>query len=229
MKRVIWGIVLAALILSGAAKSEEKVKLPDPALKAGTGINEVLKSRRAVRSYAEAPLSMAELSQLVWSAQGITDPKTGHRAAPSAVASYPLKLYAVVKPGGVKGLEAGVYLYEPKAHSLVLTKQGDLYPEVLKANAFFNKWIKSTDVVFVVAGMPGILQKTMPESGTRFMDLEAGMAAENLMLTAVSMGLGCCPVGGFTDKKVAAALGMDKDTQALLLVPVGKREAQSSQ
>jgi SagB-type dehydrogenase family enzyme len=229
MKKVIWGTVMAALVFGAAAYSENKVKLPEPLLKGGMELNQVLKTRRSIRSYKEEPLSLDELSQLVWSAQGITDPKTGHRAAPSAVARYPLKLYAVVKPGGVSGLKPGVYLYEPKDHSLSLTKEGDLYPEVLKANAFFNKWIENTDVVFVVGGVPGILQKTMPESGAKFMALEAGMAAENLMLTAVSLGLGCCPVGGFKDEKIAATLGMDKDTEALLLVPVGKREAQSSQ
>jgi len=224
MKRIISGMALLVLGLGFRVWAAESVPLPEPSVSGGLPLNEVLKSRRSVRDYKAAPLSLEEFSQLLWSAQGITDAKTGHRTAPSAVARYPLKLYAVVKSKGVTGLEPGVYLYQPKGHRLSVMKKGDFYQELIKANAFFNKWISDTDVVFVVGGMPGILQKVTPESGNRFMDMEGGMAAENLMLAAVSLGLGACPVGGFTDSKVSKALGIPEDTQVMLLVPVGKKQ-----
>ena len=223
MKKILVGLVFVVVLVAGKIYSAESVKLPEPQITGGAPINEVIKARRSVREFKEIPLSLQELSQILWASQGITDPKTGHRAAPSAVASYPLKLYLVAKQGGVTGLPAGVYLYEPKDHSLKEVKKGDFYSELVKDTAFFNKWISTTDLVFVFTGSATYMTATIKETGWMFVDLEAGMAAENLMLTAVSLGLGCCPVGGFTDKKVSELLGIDKNAKTLLLVPVGKK------
>jgi SagB-type dehydrogenase family enzyme len=224
MKKFFLACCAAALIFCGAAAFAESIKLPAPDIKGGAPFNSVVQSRRSVRDYKEVAISLQDLAQLLWSAQGVTDPKTGHRAAPSAVASYPLKLYAVVKPGGVTGLDAGVYLYEPKDHSLAVVKKGDLYPELLKAVAFFNKWISKTDVVFIFTGSGTFMTRTVEESGWMFVDEEGGMASENLLLQAVSMGLAGCPAGGFTDKKVGKILGLDEKSKTLLVVPVGKPE-----
>jgi SagB-type dehydrogenase family enzyme len=225
MKRII-GSVLLAMLIAGETLAAESIKLPAPATSGGMAINQAIQTRRSVRSYKPDAMSLQEVSQLLWSAQGITDPKTGHRAAPSAVASYPLKLYMVVRPEGVTGLDAGVYLYEPKDHSIEVVKKGDSYAELIKDTAFFNKWMKDTDVTFIFGGKPGLLQK-MGDMGPLYMHLEAGMAAENLGLESVSLGLGRCTVGGFTEKKVAATLGIEKDVEVLLLVPVGKTGASS--
>ena len=224
MKKVILGIALLAMVFSARVFGEESVKLPAPDTKGGAPFNQVVNSRRSVRSYKEVPISVQDLSQLLWAAQGVTDPKTGHRSAPSAVASYPLKLYAVVKAGGVTGLDAGVYLYQPKDHSLAVVKKGDMYPELLKAVPFFNKWISKTDVVFIFTGAGTFMTKTIDDTGWMFVDMEGGMASENLMLQAVSMGLGSTPAGGFTDKKVGKILGLDEKAKTQLLVPVGKPE-----
>jgi len=223
MKKTLIGLVLMGLLFAGGIYSEELVKLPSPETRGGMPINEVIQARRSVREFKEIPLSLAELSQLCWSAQGITDPKSGHRAAPSAVASYPLKLYVVVKQGGVSGLPAGVYLYAPKEHSLELIKKGDFYEQMVRDMPFFNKWVSQTDVTFVFTGSATFMTAMSKETGWMYVDLEAGMASENLMLTAVSLGLGCTPVGGFTDKKVSELMGIDKNAKTLLLVPVGKR------
>ncbi len=223
MKKLLIGLILAAAVIGTGAFPAETVKLPAPALKGGAPLNEVISSRRSVREFSELPLSLAELSQLCWAAQGITDPQTGHRAAPSAVASYPLKVYVVVKEKGVTGLAGGVYLYQPKDHSLEVVKKGGYYAELIKDTAFFNKWIAKTDVTFVVTGSATFMTGTIKETGWMYVDLEGGMAAENLMLMAVSMGLGCTPVGGFTDAKVSELMGIDQKAKTLLLVPVGKR------
>ena len=105
-----------------------------------------------------------------------------------------------------------------------MVKKSDSYLELIKDTAFFNKWMKDTDITFIFGGKPGLLQK-MGDMGPLYMHLEAGMAAENLVLESVSLGLGRCTVGGFTEKKVADTIGIEKDVEVMLLVPVGKPKA----
>jgi len=223
MKKILTGLMLIILFLSLRLYSEELVKLPLPEIKGGAPFNEVINTRRSIRDYQEIPLNLKQISQLAWSAQGITDPKTGHRSAPSAVASYPLTLYLMVKENGVSDLPAGVYLYQPESHSLKLVKKGNFYPELLKTMPFFNNWVSQTNVTFIFTGSANYLTTILGEMGWTYVHLEAGMASENLLLSAVSMGLGACPVGGFTDKKTSNLLGIEKGAKTLLLVPVGKK------
>lgn len=214
---------IALLVFAGApAAALEIMKLPPPEITGGMGLHQAIQQRRSIRDYREAPISLRDVSQLLWAAQGITDAKTGHRAAPSALAAYPLNLYAVVKEGGVTGLPAGVYRYEPKEHGLAAVKKGNFYPDVVAAMSFFNNWVKKSDVVFIFTGSSTLLQKLAKETGQAYTALEAGMAAENLLLESVSLGLGRCTIGGFKSENVTRLLGIDKDLRILLIVAIGQ-------
>ena len=216
--------ILVVLLPAVQAEALESVKLPAPEITGGMAVNQAIQARRSIRKYREAPISLRDMGQLLWSAQGITDPKTGHRAAPSAVATYPLQLYAVVKEGGVTGLPAGVYLYEPKNHGLAVVKKGNFYPDLVAAMSFFNSWVKKSAVVFIFTGSSTLIQKLSKETGLMYTDLEAGMAAENLLLESVSLGLGRCTIGGFKSEKITGLLGIDKDLRVLLIVSIGQTE-----
>ena len=98
------------------------VKLPEPRHDSDVSLEQTLLQRRSVRNYVGEPLSLQEVSQLLWATQGITDPR-GLRTAPSAGALYPLEVYVVV--GSVQSLSPGVYRYEPDEHQLVKTVDGD--------------------------------------------------------------------------------------------------------
>ncbi|MCX6005455.1 MAG: SagB/ThcOx family dehydrogenase, partial [Chloroflexi bacterium] len=98
-------------------------KLPEPRLKSDVSLEEALLARRSIRQYANAPLSLNDVSQLLWAAQGITD-SSGKRTAPSAMATYPLEIYLVA--GNVENLAAGIYLYVPAGHELKKIKDGDV-------------------------------------------------------------------------------------------------------
>ena len=224
MKKITIIAVSLALLLAAGALALENVKLPPPEITGGMAINQAIHARRSIRNYREAPISLRDLGQLLWSAQGITDTKTGHRAAPSAVATYPLKLYAVVKEGGVTGLPAGVYLYAPKDHGLTIVKKGNFYPDVVASMHFYNSWVEKSAVVFIFTGASTLIEKMSKDSGMLFTDLEAGMAAENLLLESVSLGLGGCTIGGFKSEKAAALIGIDKNVRLLLIVSVGRPE-----
>lgn len=126
---MIWLLLPAVLLLlfwfrvagadSGAPKT---LDLPEPRLKSECSIEQALLLRRSGRSYAGVPLTLAEVSQLLWAAQGVTD-RRGLRTAPSAGALYPLETYVLVSK--VEGLPAGVYRYQPHQHGLVETATGD--------------------------------------------------------------------------------------------------------
>ncbi len=86
------------------------IRLPAPYYDGNTSVEMALLKRRSIRSYSNEPLSLAEISQLLWAAQGITDSR-GYRTAPSAGALYPLEIYIVA--GRVKDLSQGIYKYRP--------------------------------------------------------------------------------------------------------------------
>ena len=91
------------------------IELPEPRTDGGTSVEQALRQRRSVRTFAAKPLELAEVAQLLWSAQGITG-RDGLRTAPSAGALYPLEIYLVA--GNVNGLPAGIWHYLPGHHRL---------------------------------------------------------------------------------------------------------------
>ncbi|MCK5419141.1 MAG: nitroreductase family protein, partial [Desulfobacterales bacterium] len=93
------------------------IQLPEPRYDGDVSIEHALRMRRSVRSYKEDPLNLSEISQILWSAQGITNPR-GFRTAPSAGALYPLELYVVA--GNIKNMPPAIYKYVPHDHALVM-------------------------------------------------------------------------------------------------------------
>jgi SagB-type dehydrogenase family enzyme len=172
-----------------------------------------------VRAYRDEPLALAEVSQLLWAAQGITDPASGHRTAPSAGALYPLELYVVA--GRIDGLPPGVYRYVPRAHSLTPVKNGDqrkaLYESVLRQSA-----VRDAPAVLVISAVYERTTGKYGERGIRYVHMEAGHAAQNALLQAVALGLGAVVIGAFDDDGVRQAVGMPAAEQPLYVVPVGK-------
>ena len=110
----------------------DKIVLPEAAHDSHTSVERALLERRSVRQYRDEPISVADLSQLLWAAQGVTQ-ASGLRTAPSAGALYPLEVYAVV--GTVDGLPAGIYRYDPQAHDLTRTVTGDRRAALSQASA----------------------------------------------------------------------------------------------
>ena len=137
-----------------SVSNSSKIKLPSPRYNSGVSIEQALLKRRSVRKYKAEPLTIAEVSQLLWSAQGITNPN-GFRTAPSAGALYPLEVYLVV--GEVKGLSKGIYKYLPKQHELLKIKDGDARRELAIA-ALEQSWVKDAaiDIVFAAKEVSGM-------------------------------------------------------------------------
>jgi len=220
MKKTLAIMVLMGLSWTNLAGAQTIMKLPAPDSQSGNPLNQLLQSRRSIRAYQDSVLNLNEISQLSFSAQGITEPKTGFRSAPSAGAIYPLSLYVAVK-NSVKELKPGIYLYLPETHSLKLIKTGDFFDQIIKS-ALNQSWMKKANAIFILTANPEKISGKYKDRAERYIFIEAGMSAENLLLQAVNLGLGACPVGAFYDQAIAQILNLPAEQKVLLLLPVGK-------
>lgn len=224
MKRVV--LLLVALTVArawlGCAASSTKAPspaageaitpLPPPTLEGKTSLEETLAHRRSVREFDDTPLTAAELGQLLWAAQGLTNER-GFRTAPSAGALYPLELYLVTA--------GGVFHYQPRGHALSAVRGDDRRPALYEA-ALGQEAVLQAPAVFVVTAVYARTeQKYGAQRTPRYVHLEAGHAAQNLLLQAVALGLGAGPIGAFEDEQVQETLGLPSDHKPLYLIPAG--------
>lgn len=201
------------------AESNERIKLPNPRTMGEQSVEMLLQQRRSVRTYQKSPLNLAEVGQLLWSAQGISDAQ-GLRTAPSAGALYPLKLFVVV--GDVNELSSGIYQYNPEEHSLLKTASGDSRKSLQKA-AFDQSCIGEAPIIIVFAAIYQRTTLKYGKRGVRYVHMEVGHAGQNLFLQAEGLGLGTVVVGAFDDDEVREVLNLDADVQPLSLMPVGRK------
>lgn len=195
------------------------VALPKPRTTGNVTLEQALHQRRSLRSYSRAALSLEETGQLLWAAQGVTA-RSGYRTAPSAGALYPLETFLCA--GRVEGLPAGVYRYRPDRHDLVVLAAGDRRAE-LAAAALAQSWVREAPVVIALAAVYRRVTGRYMQRGVRYAWMEAGHAAQNVLLQAVALGLGGVPVGAFDDRAVARVLRMAPEEEPLYLIPLGRR------
>jgi SagB-type dehydrogenase family enzyme len=197
----------------GAVSETARVTpLPSPIVSGGESLAEALAERRSVRSFADQTLTPSQIGQLLWAAQGITHPQ-GYRTAPSAGALYPLEAYVVTA--------AGVYHYEPQGHLVAVHSGGDRRQALYEA-ALRQEPVREAPAVFVITAIyERTAQKYGADRSPRYVHLEAGHAAQNLLLQAVALGLAAVPIGAFHDEKIQEALGLPEAEEPLYLIPVG--------
>ena len=202
----------------------DEVQLPPLSATVGEGVEAVLAARRSRRSFADAPVSSEQLARLLWAAQGISGPE-GERTAPSAGRRYPLGAFVAV--GSVTGVPCGVNRYRPDTHSLAPVASGDRRGDLGAAAIDEQPWVGRAPAVLAIdAELRGIVEHfaAQPPSGVRGRRsalLEAGAAAQNVLLVAEALGLGAVLVAGFDDDGVAAALDLPDGREPLALVAVG--------
>ena len=220
IKLLCWLAFAAGLVACAPRNASEvpptvagpSTPLPPPALAGDTSLEELLGLRRSVRQYNDQPLTIAELGQLLWAAQGITSER-GLRTAPSAGALYPLEIYLATAQG--------VFHYDPQSHQLLVVSQDDARTD-LHAAALRQDPVRQAPAVFIVTAVYERTAKKYGDERTpRYVHLEAGHAAQNLLLQAVALELGAVSIGAFHDDEVQQALGLPADHQPLYLIPVG--------
>lgn len=213
-------IFMTAAIFAPAGPDAEEsgIPLPEPETDGELSLEEALAARRSVRSFEDTAPSLETLAQLCWAAQGVSDEERGLRTAPSAGALYPLELYLAT--GDLAELGRGLYRYNPDLHTLVRERGGDLR-EAIAAAALDQTWIADAPAVFVIVGVPQRAERRYGARGERYTMLEAGHAAQNLSLQAVTLELGSTVVGAFSDRELKRLLELPEGYEPLYVVPVG--------
>jgi len=201
-----------------SSNAQELIRLPEPRYDSKVSVEHALFSRRSVRHYKNEFLTLSEVSQLLWAAQGITAPR-GYRTAPSAGALYPLEVYVVA--GKVNNLDEGIYKYKYHDHIMVQTLAGDKRTELSRA-ALNQGSIQRAPAVLLISAVYERVMRKYGERGIRYVDMEAGHAAQNVCLQAIALGLCTVVIGAFRDNEVKLIANLPTDEEPTYFVPVGR-------
>ena len=212
-----WSLIMTHQA-SAAADPQGRMPLPAPRFDGQLSIERGLRLRRSVREYLRGPLTLAEASQLLWAAQGTTDP-SGLRTAPSAGALYPIEICLVA--GEVTNLPPGIHRYDPGVHALNLVAAGDKRA-ALSAAAFDQTFIRTAAITLVFSAVYRRTAAKYGERAVRYVHMEAGHAAQNVYLQAASLHLGTVAVGAFHDDRVRQIIGAASEEQPLYIMPIGR-------
>lgn len=185
--------------------------LPAPVQRGTVSLEQALARRRSIRDFTDDPIGIDTIGQLLWAAQGVTDPE-GHRTAPSAGALYPLETYVATREG--------LFHYDPHSHRLSRRAAGDQRIAIARA-AHDQEPVRSAPVVIVLAAVYERTAKKYGERAERFVHMEAGHAAQNVLLQATALRLAAVPVGAFDDAGLARALSLPRTERPIYLIPVG--------
>lgn len=193
------------------------INLPPPRLDSSVSVESAIRQRRSVRQYQPQALSLEQISQLLWAAQGITHHR-GFRSVPSAGALYPLEIYLVA--GEITDLSSDIYHYRPQGHGLVSVAGGDRRAVLCKA-ALGQKMVQTAAAIFTVCAVYQRMTRKYGPRGEQYVHMEAGHAGQNIALQCVALGLGCVMVGAFMDEQVRQVIDAPSEQRPLYLIPVG--------
>jgi len=193
------------------------IVLPVPNLKGNVSVEEAIYQRRSERTFTDKPLSLENISQLLWAAQGITN-EQGKRATPSAGATYPLDMYVFIIE--TPHVLTGIYKYHPQDNVLKIHLEGDIR-EPLASLAHNQNCLKEAQMIMFFTAT---IQRTAQRYGDRaqrYVFNEIGHASQNVYLQAVALNLGTVAVGAFDDANVNKLLNMNDEQSVLYMMPVG--------
>lgn len=190
-------------------------------------LRELIEQRATARSYADQPLTLAELSYLLWCTQGVKEyhpPYNTRRTVPSAGARHAFETILLVNR--VDDLEPGLYRYVASQHTLIRQEQngGDLARRMAQA-CLNQEQVFSSAVTFVWVAVPARMCWRYSERGYRYLHLDAGHVCQNLYLAAESVGCGVCAIAAFNDEQLNTLLELDGESQFVIyLASLGKKK-----
>jgi len=189
---------------------------------------EAIRRRKSRRQFNQAPLTLEELSFLLWATQGVREIVRGDdgrimrafRTVPSGGARHPFETYLLVNR--VVGLEPALYRYLPLEHKLCLVQQGpDLVEKVHEGSS--GQFVRESAVVFIWTAIPYRTEWRYSIVAPKIIAQDSGHLCQNLYLAAEAIGAGTCALGAYNQAKIDRALGLDGvDEFVIYMAPVGK-------
>jgi len=199
--------------------------LPETINAPACDLRTTIEGRRSVRKYADDPLTLDQLSYLLWCTQGVkavTDRPATKRTVPSAGSRHAFETYLLLNR--VDGLQPGLYRFVAIEHKLaVVDLSADVAERVYEAH-LFQDHTKTCAAVFIWAAVVYRMLWRYPDRGYRYLFLDAGHVCQNLYLAAESLGYGVCALGAFHDEQLNTLLGLDGEDQfTVYSATVGKK------
>jgi SagB-type dehydrogenase family enzyme len=209
---------------------------PDQFSTGQTPVIDVIRERVSHRQFSSDPLSLEELSFLLWATQGVREVVTEGgityvmRNVPSGGNRHPFETYLSIQH--VEGIPIGLYRYLPLDHQLVQLKIDDELTEQVNQGSLRqnsgsgqqpNFFIKEAAVVFIWTAIPYRSEWRYHRAAARLIALDAGHVCQNLYLAAGAIGAGTCAVGAFDQDRMNDVVGVDGgDEFVIYMAPVGK-------
>ena len=194
------------------------------------GFVKLATGRSSLRDFASTPISLEELSLLLWSTQGVKEVMPGaatFRTVPSAGARHALETLLVVNR--VEGLDSGVYQYDSLEHRLAVRLTAPHFVDQLVRACCDQDFLRSSAVVFLWVAIRERMTWRYGERGYRYLHLDAGHVCQNLYLGAETIGGGVCAVAAFDDSALNRLFGLDgQDEFVIYLAAAGKRKSAAS-
>ncbi|MFX0092436.1 MAG: SagB/ThcOx family dehydrogenase [Candidatus Hodarchaeota archaeon] len=213
-------------------RSKPHIDLPKPeSLKfKDISLRKAIEGRRSIRSYSDQPLTLAELSWLLWCTQGVKEvinrPVT-LRNVPSAGARHAFETYLLINR--VEGLQPGLYRFLAINHKLVeVNLEAGLADKITEAG-LKQSMIRRSAVTFIWVAIVYRMKWRYQERGYRYLHIDVGHVCQNLYLAGESINCGVCAIGAFEDEVMNKLLGLDGVEEFVIyLAPVGKKKTSES-
>ena len=203
-------LLLFCLVLSVAASAADKVvKLPKPNLNRAGTVMKALSERQSTRDYASKALSLADLSDLLWAANGINRPESGKRTAPSALNKQDVDVYVI--------LPEGSYLYDAKNQQLNLVSEGDYRDAVAGGQAF----VKTAPVSLVLVSDVSRFGDAQKVQNQLVGAMDVGIVSQNISLFCSTARLATVPRGSMDAAQLKKVLKLKDSQIPMLNHPVG--------
>jgi SagB-type dehydrogenase family enzyme len=180
--------------------------------------------RKSHRRFSPDPLSLQELSMLLWATQGVRS--VVHEAAvlrtvPSAGCRHPFETYFAALR--IDGLVPALYRYLPLEHGLILEKKPEMLAESLVAATHGQRFVAQAAGCFIWTALPGRTEWRYAEASYKVIALDAGHVCQNLYLACEAIGAGTCAIAAYRQDLMDELLGVDGDEEFTIYVaPVGK-------
>ncbi|WP_292467826.1 SagB/ThcOx family dehydrogenase [Methanolobus sp.] len=188
-------------------------------------LRQAIEKRTSIRNYSSEPLSIEELSYLLWCTQGVKEVVRNvvtFRTVPSAGARHALETYILAN--NVKELEKGLYRFLPIEHKLVEIDMEKDIADKIKHGCLDQAFVKTSAATFIWTAVPYRMEWRYGQRGYRYLHLDAGHACQNLYLNGEAVGCGVCAIAAFLDEEINPAIGVDGENEFVIYVAtVGKK------
>jgi SagB-type dehydrogenase family enzyme len=212
MKQTFLTVLFICLSIILMGQNPQTIHLEPPDLKRGLPVLEALSLRASATEFDTASLSLRDLSDLLWAANGINRPESGKRTAPSAMNAQDIDLYVFMEPG--------VYLYDPKSHSLNSVAEGDHRISVVGKQKHFAQAPVMCVLVSDISRFPtGDEAKRMVWAAE-----DAGIVSQNISIFCASVGLATRPRASMDIDTLREILNLTDDQRIMLNHPVSNQK-----